>query len=82
MRKCTWCGKEMEEDEDCIAIPDSGDYYCYEDLSSMTIDNIANFCVGKDLIKCGYTKENIIKKINEEEVPDMEFEIFYTTIPD
>ena len=54
---CCYCGKTLEGGEDCRYIEDTGEIFCYEEINSK--EDIQNTCIGKDLLKCGYSLDYI-----------------------
>jgi hypothetical protein len=54
---CTYCGKTLEGGQDCRYIEDTGEIFCYEEIKSK--DDIENTCIGRDLLKCGYSLDYI-----------------------
>lgn len=74
--KCHYCGKILEEDEDCLMIGDCGEIYCYGDINYE--DDIRNTCIGKELLRCGYSQEFILDLFYSD-LEDREIDLFYTT---
>lgn len=79
MRNCNYCGKEFESYDWCWYIDGDYEYYCYQDIK--TKEDIYNSCIGKELIRCGYSEEFILNLFNQE-LEDREIEIYFTEIGD
>lgn len=75
MSRCYYCDKKFYEGESVWHINECAEEYCYKDIES--IEDIYNSCIGKELLKCGYTEEFILK-LFKSNLEDREIDIFYT----
>lgn len=77
MIKCNYCNKELKQGTNCWHIDGDGEDYCYHDIE--TKKDIYNSCIGKELIRCGYSEEFILNLFNQD-LEDREVEIYFTEI--
>lgn len=79
MSRCHYCNKELVEGEGVWYIAECGEEYCYQDIEN--IEEVYNTCIGKELLKCEYT-DDFILKLFKSDLDDREIDIFYTEIVD
>lgn len=75
--KCSYCNKKLKQGTHCWHIYGDGEDYCYAEVN--TKDDIYNTCVGKELIRCGYTEEFILNLFSQE-LDDREIDIYFSEI--
>lgn len=73
--RCNYCNKKIHNNDNIWHIDEAAEDYCYQDIN--TYNDIQNSCIGKELLKCGYSKEKILK-LFQSDLDDREFMIYYT----
>lgn len=63
---CAECGKGLKEEDEVYYCANSHEYFCYEEETG-TMEFLLDTCIGKNLLKCGYSEEYIWKIFNSHE---------------
>ncbi|MCH4200650.1 MAG: hypothetical protein LKF87_14590 [Clostridium tyrobutyricum] len=77
MSNCSFCGKELKQNDKCWHISECAEDYCYQDIINKA--DLRTSCIGRELIECGYSEEYILN-IFKQPLDERDIDIYYTTV--